>query len=278
MTDYRDPDLETITLLPPAPLPAAPEPLAEVQPEPGPPRRASRVGLVAALVVVSLVVGFGTATLVLDARDSKPRQVATTPGPDDSVLGRLIVQQSDVPAGNTVALLGDGTDLGTATLDLCNGRFPSESQRVARRQVALYDGAGIVHLSTEAVLYGAPSGGVQAFDELRSVAAHCPSAPVVSPVGEPTAATRFRPPPDPNWPRTATVDRLAYDMVTTDTNTGTASHSMAIYLRRGRALVGLYFTRPDGPQTAVAGRTTVAGIVAVFEARLAKVPAELIGG
>lgn len=276
MTDYGDPDLETITLLPPVPRPASPAPLPEMHPEPAP-RRGAIIGLVAALVVVSLVVGFGTATLVLDARDSNPKPVVTT-APDDSVLGRLILQQTDVPAGFTVALLDHGADLSVATLDLCNGRFASESKRAARRQVALEDGAQVVHMSSEAILYGAPSDGVQAFTELQSVAAHCPSTPVVSPVGEATATTTFRPAPDRTWPQTPTVDRLAYDFVTTDATTGVASHSMAIYLRRGRALIGLYFTQPDDPQVAVAGRTTIAGIVALFEARLANIPAEIIGG
>jgi hypothetical protein len=133
-------------------------------------------------------------------------------------------------------------------------------------------------MSTEAVLYGAPAGGVQAFQELQSVTAHCPSTPVVSPVGEQTATTTFRPAPDRTWPKTPTVDRLAYDFVTTYAATGAASHSMAIYLRRGRALIGLYFMQPDDPQVAVAGRTTISGIVAVFEARLANAPAEIIGG
>jgi hypothetical protein len=247
-----------------------------VQPEPTP-RRGALAALVAALIVVSLVVGFGTATVVLNARDSNPKSTVTT-SPDDSVLGRLILQQSDVPAGYTVALLLHGADLSVATLDLCNGHFPSESQRVARRQVALDDGEGSVHMSTEAILYGAPTSGVQAFKELQSVVAHCPSTPVASPVGEPTATTAFRTAPDRTWTRTPTVDRLAYDFVTTDATTGAASHSMAIYLRRGRALIGLYFSQPDDPQVAVAGRTTIPGIVALFEARLANVPAEIIGG
>jgi hypothetical protein len=276
VTDYGDPDLETIT--PPSP-PAYPAPLPaslpEVQLEPN--GRGALFGLVAALVIVSLVVGFGTATFVLNARDSSPKQAVVTL-PDDTVLGGLIVQQRDVPAGYTVSLLLHGAELTVATLDLCNGRFSSEAQRVARRQVALLDRAQLVHMSTEAILYRAPSVGAQAFRELRSVAAHCPPTPVKSPVGEPTVTTRFRPAPDGTWPRTPTVERLAYDFVTTDATTGGTSHSMAIYLRRGKALIGLYFAQPDDPQIAVAGRTTVAGIVGLFEARLAKVPAELIGG
>ena len=113
--------------------------------------------MAAALIVVSLVVGFGTATIVLNARDTSPQAIATAPtptvptaqhpavdvtravpaDPDASVLGGLILRQTDVAAGNTVRLLDHGADLTVATLDLCNGTFPSEAQRTARRQVAL---------------------------------------------------------------------------------------------------------------------------------------------
>jgi hypothetical protein len=277
VTEYRDPDLETIAPLPPLP-PSIPVPLVEPTPAPAHQRSSVAIAAVVALIVVALVVGFGTATIVLNARDSSPGTIATTPSEDDSVLGGLIVRQRDVVAGNTVFLINRGDDLGIATLDLCNGTFPSETQRVARLQVALVGARGLTELSTEAVLYGTASGSEQAFGELRSVVAQCPPNPVKSPVGEGTATTKFRPAPDGAWPRTPSVERLAYDLVSTDAATDAAKHSMAIYLRRGRALIGLYFPQPDGPQTSVGGRTTIAGIVGLFEARLARVPAEVIGG
>jgi len=113
--------------------------------------------------------------------------------------------------------------------------------------------------------------------ELKSVAAHCPSTPVPSPVGGDTQTTRFRRAPDGAWHRTPSVERLAYDFVATYPATGESSHSIAVYLRRGRMLMGLYFAQPDAPQEAVDGRTTIAGIVGVFEARMAKVPARVAG-
>jgi hypothetical protein len=272
VSEHVDPDLETV-----APLPADPSPA----PDPGPtPRRAGRrplAALVAALAVVSLVVGFGVATIVVNARDSSPNR-AVTVAPDDSVLGAIILQQSDAPAGDKVTLLSRGADLTVATLDLCNGRFASEAQRIARRQVALTDAQGNLLLSTEAILYRAPSGGAQAIRELKSVAAKCPSTPVASPVGEETRTTRFRSAPDGAWPRTPSVERLAYDFVATDATTGESSHSVAVYLRRGRVLMGLYFARPDARQAAIDGRTAIAGIVGVFETRMAKIPARVAGG
>ena len=270
VSEYVDPDLETVAPLPPDPF-AAPR-------SPETPRPAARMPLaavVAALAVVSLVVGFGVATIVVNARDSGPRRVVTV-APNDSVLGGLIVQQSEVPAGDQVTLLSRGADLTVATLDLCNGRFASEAQRIARRQVALTDNQGNVFLSTEAILYRASATGAQAMRELKSVAAHCPSTPVPSPVGEDTQTTRFRPAPDGTWHRTPSVERLAYDFVSIFPS-GESSHSIAVYLRRGRMLMGIYFARPDAPQEAVDGRTTIAGIVGVFEARMAKVPARVAG-
>jgi hypothetical protein len=269
VTEYADPDLETIA---PPPPPSPPLPMVESVP----PHRGSAVGMIVALIVVSLVVGFGTATVVLNARDSSPKASVETL-PDTSVLGGLIVHQGDAPARARVIALDDGADLTVATLDLCNGSFPSETQRVARRQVFLVDRSNILYLSTEAVLYGTTSGATQGFRELRSVTAHCPSNPVKSPVGEATTTTKFRAAPDGLWPHTPSVDRVAFDLVSTDTS-GRAEHSMAIYIRRGRALLGLYFTQPDAPQAAVAGRTTIAGIVALFEARLAQTPAAAISG
>ncbi len=67
---------------------------------------------------------------------------STTPrpaDPDEAFLGGLLVQQKDVPVADIVQLLDQGTDLGVATLDLCNGTFPSEALRTARRQVAVTD-------------------------------------------------------------------------------------------------------------------------------------------
>lgn len=305
MSEYTDPDLETVAPLPP--LPPAPG----AKPTPPPPDREPFAAIIAALVVVSLVVGFGVATLVLNARDKNPDQVATAPfptpsftvptipglsvpgsttpatttpaqvptDPDESVLGGLILRQSEVPAADVVSLLDHGADLTVATLDLCNGTFASEARRTARRQVTLTDANGQFFMSTEAILYRAPANGTAAFSELKSVAAHCPAKPVASPAGEPTVTTKFAAAPDAKWPKTATVDRLAYDFVSTPTDpTQSVSHSIAVYLRRGRVLIGLYFGQPGGTQQLVAGRNTIAGIVALFEERLAQVPAKVAGG
>jgi hypothetical protein len=160
---------------------------------------------------------------------------------------------------------------GETTLDLCNGAYPSESSRSARLQVVAGNGQGDVVLSTEAVLYRAAADTSQAFAELRKVAAACPSTPVRSPTGGPTVQTTFSPPPDGAWAQTPTVERLAYDFVTTN-DQGQTQHFITVYLRRGRAFLGVYFSQPDGPQAPVAGKASVPDIVAVFASRLARLP------
>jgi hypothetical protein len=199
-----------------------------------------------------------------------------SPDPDQSVLDQVVAHQADVTGTNAVGLIPAGDQVaGQTTLDLCNGTFPSEVLRTARRQVAVADDQGNVSFSTEAVLYQTPDAAAQAFAELKSVAAKCPSTPVQSQVGEPTVKTTFNPTPDGSWPQTASVDRLAYDFVSTD-DQGQTHHAIAVYLRRGRVLMGLYFQQPDGPQPSIGGQTSFPGIVTVFANRLAQLPADVI--
>jgi hypothetical protein len=96
-------------------------------------------------------------------------------------------------------------------------------------------------------------------------------------VGEPTVTTRFSAPPDKSWPTSAGVDRAAFAFTSTD-QFGQTAQQVAVYLRRGRVLEGVYFGRPAGAQPAVDGNTTIAGIVRVFEERIAALPASVTGG
>ena len=213
---------------------------------------------------------------------SPPTSGAPTFGPaagnDPSVaaLGELVVTPEDVPTDASVVVFPGGIGLNQATLDLCNGTYPSESKRTARVQDAVLDPQGLLVLSTEAVLYGDSGGTTQAFSELRSVIAACPPTPVRSPVDQSTMTTRVNPSPDAAWPQTPTVERLAYDL-TIDDGSGRIRHTIAVYLRRGRALLGVYFSQPDGAQITVEGRTTIEGIVGLFASRLAALPTSVVG-
>src|SRR5207248_3517842 len=136
----------------------------------------------------------------------------------------------------TVAGLSGGNTLTVPTLDLCNGSYPSEAMRTARLQVAAVDHQGETALSTEAVLYSSGAGTATAFSELKATAAACPGKPVDSQVGQPPVTTKFDPPPDAAWPQVPGVERLAFAFETTDA-AGETTHSVAVYLRRGRALL-----------------------------------------
>jgi hypothetical protein len=255
------------------------------------PRTGRTAAIVAAIVVLVLVagaIGYAIEASTESSTASPPTTQptpTTTPGSvapapsaaDRLALSSLVVRQADVGTARTVVLIPNGNRTSEPTLDLCNGTFPSEKLRAARLQVAELNRTGnSALLSTEAVTYRHPGDGAQAFTELRKVRAACPHQPVTSPVGAQTAETSFNAPPDRNWPRTKSVERLAYSFNTIAA--GTTSPSVAVYLRRGRVLMGVYFPRPNGAQPAVGGKTTIEDIVGLFEARMAKLPAKVVNG
>jgi hypothetical protein len=194
--------------------------------------------------------------------------------PDRAVLGALGLRQSDVASSRTVLLYDKGNTLQQPTLDLCNARFASERLRTARLQLVDVDGTDTASLSTEAVLYKSPAAAAQAFAEIRKARASCPDAPVASPFDGTKEKTRFQPAPDASWPSTPGVQRLAYRMVTT--SAGQSAPLVTVYLRRGRALLGVYFPRPSGAQPAVAGRTTIESIVNLFQKRMTELSSRVV--
>jgi hypothetical protein len=249
--------------------------------------RSIALRVIAFVVVFAVLFGGGFALVRWGinggSSSSTTHRSSSPPPPKDaasSVLPPLVLQQSDVDPTLSVRLLNRGDQIRgqtTATLDVCNGKFPSEALRTARLQDALVDAQSNELLSTEAVLYKDASATAQAFSELRSVAAKCPASPVSSPVGEPTVTTKFNPAPDAGWASVPTVDRQAYSFTTTD-QSGKSFPGVAVYLRHGRALMGIYFAQPNGAQPAVQGQTTIEGIVTVFANRLAQLPTSIVGG
>jgi hypothetical protein len=252
---------------------------------------------IALLVVLALGFAIGWAVTPDDATESSnavgPQTTPTTPtspmtpgpsttvppatsDPSASALTDVGLRQGDLTSSASLTLIPGGNRVSAApTLDLCNGTYPSEQQRKARLQVAAVDAQGNASLSTEAVLYSDAAATEQAFFELKAVAAKCPTSPVQSPVGETTVTTTFNPAPDGSWPVVEGVDRLAYDFDTTDAS-GQSQHSIAVYLRRGRALMGIYFPDPDSKQSAIAGKTAIADIVNVFAQRMARLPDSVV--
>jgi hypothetical protein len=300
MADGGDDDLEAIDVAPPASAwpptrawppasPPAPSPTPWAPPPPTPNDRRTNRGWIAGVVALMLVAGLVAFAITYNARSDSnesagPRTNAvpspsTLPGRTGvpAALDRVSLRQSDVVNGVVVGLITNGDQLTRPTLDLCNGTFASEALRTARWQVAAVAANGNAPLSTEAVLYRSAPAGAQAMAEVREVATRCPDKPVVSPVGEPTATTRFNAAPDTKWDDTPNVDRAAYDVTATNAQGG-SFHSVVVYLRRGRVLVGLYFLRPDAPQSFFADKTAIGDIVRVFESRMAGLSASAVNG
>jgi hypothetical protein len=196
---------------------------------------------------------------------------------DTALVQSLGVQQEDVPDGYSVVPITDGDRVeGSITLDLCSATFPSEQLRTARRQVAVADARFQTWLSTEAVLYESPAATEQVFAELRSAQARCPSTFVAPPNSDVTPLkTVFNPAPDGRWPQTPGVDRLAFDLAISDEQ-GRSLRTVAVYLRRGRVLLGVYFPRPEQPQLEVDGRSTIDTIAGRFAQRLSRLPASAV--
>ncbi len=259
--------------------------------DPAPPRRSRGLIVAAVIALVAVLVASGAIGYAINANSQPKQAVQVTPGPntttpgttpqapasndpDASVLGRVVVRQGDVASARRIVLYQNGNTLRDPTLDLCNGRFPSESLRSARLQVVDVDASGSASLSTEAVLYRSSGATEQAFAELRAVRAACPDTPVASPTDGTKETTRFLAAPDSGWSSTPGVERQAYRM--TISSKGKTSPLVTVYLRRGRALLGLYFPSPDGKQPAVDGRTSIESIVAEFEHRLAQLPDSVV--
>jgi hypothetical protein len=293
-TEPGEPTQPAPALLASSPPPVAPHPGRVFVPK-------WLVIAVAALLIVGLGFGIGWIVTSDDSTDSSsaptgettptgptpttPTTPTTGPSttsppsatvPSSSALSKVGLRQTDLASSISLTLIPGGNRVsGGPTLDLCNGTYPSESERKTRLQLAAVNAQDNTTLSTEAVQYVDAAATRQAFAELRDVAAKCPNAPVQSPVGETTVTTKFNPAPDGSWPQVAGVDRQGYDFITTS-SLGQPQRSVAVYLRRGRVLMGIYFPQPDGTQPAVAGQTTIAGIVNVFANRMAQLPDSIV--
>ncbi len=245
------------------------------------PRRMRRSTLVTVSLAVTLAVVLATAA----CGTSGPPKINSAPGTandeNSAALPRLSVHQPDVPTGFEVVLYPDGDKVvNEVTLDLCAATFPSEALRIARRQTAVLDVDQNLVFSTEAVGYRSEAATAQAFTELRSAQTNCPTdfVPSAAAGGTPLR-TLFNPTPDRGWAAPpAGIERLVFDMFVVDEQ-GRAARTAAIYLRRGRILLGLYYYLPPSQALpAIEGQTTVEGITNAFAARLSGLSAKVVGG
>jgi hypothetical protein len=212
---------------------------------------------------------------------SKPSVTAapTTTLATSAVLQAVSLQAKDASSPNTVTTIIDGDQVADqVSLDLCGGTFPSEALRVARHQVALRSGDQPGAMSTEALMYRSRAATAQAFAELLRARRECPTGLVPSPVeGEPAMKSVFHASPDATWPAVAGVDRLAFDVTLADAK-GDTMRMVAVYLRRGRVVVALYFRPGALPRVdGLVGHPTPAAVAGTIAARLASLPASDVG-
>lgn len=217
---------------------------------------------------------------------TQPQSPSPTPSPSASgeespqsqgsvedALQALVLQQRDVPDRYRVAPIDGGRSVtDQPTLDLCEGTYPSETERVGRLQVSARDGAGSTTLSTEAVQYSSTDATAQAFAEVEQVAAQCKGSLTLDFGSGTPVETTVTEDADRSWHTTPGVERLAYTVADTDMISGAESQQIVVYLRRGPLLMGLYFPNASGKQMPVEGKTTIPEIVRIFEERLLNTP------
>ena len=183
-----------------------------------------------------------TPSPVLPGGSTSPSPSQVPSGTDAQILQRVGLQPAELQSGFTVGLITGGDQVeGQITLDLCSAKFPSESLRRSRLQVAAADQAGNgLGLSTEAVLYKDEASTAQGFQELRSARDKCTDKPVQSETeGVPPLTYHFESAPDAAWTDVPGVTRLAFQFTLTD-DQGNTERAVTVFLRRGRLLVGIY--------------------------------------
>jgi hypothetical protein len=125
-----------------------------------------------------VLIGLTSVTTTLGALKEVDRAPAITdPSLTDDKqvkLAKLGFRAEDFSQEWTVLPMGGGTKLDDPSLDLCNGTFASEKDRVERRQVvATKVGSTFSFLSTEVVKYSSAAAASAAQKELVKVLAQC---------------------------------------------------------------------------------------------------------
>jgi hypothetical protein len=125
-----------------------------------------------------VLIGLSSVTTTLGSLKEVDRAPAITdPSLTDEKqvkLAKLGFRADDFSQEWTVLPMGGGTKLDDPSLDLCNGTFASEKDRVERRQVtATKVGSTFSFLSTEVVKYSSAAAASAAQKELVKVLAQC---------------------------------------------------------------------------------------------------------
>ena len=197
---------------------------------------------------------------------------------DDHLLETASLTDSDAAAGATFQPYENGDVVaGEDSLDLCHGSFPSERLRIGRNQVGIGDAAGRSWVSSEAILYSTPAEAKQAMGELKTARDACPTTPQRSPDRPDVAVTwRFGEDPATGWTEHSGVTRQGYAFTITGEEDDTAIESTAIYLQRGRMILALYSTPPDGPESVIVNSPDPQRFTEVMTQRLLALPEDAL--
>jgi len=127
-----------------------------------------------------VLIGLASVTTTLGAlKDFERTPAISDPSLSDekqAKLAKLGFRAEDFSQEWTVLPMGGGTKLDDPSLDLCNGTYLSEKERVERRQVAATKvGSTFAFLSTEVVKYSSVAAATAAQKELVKVVAQCQS-------------------------------------------------------------------------------------------------------
>lgn len=197
-------------------------------------------------------------------------------GPSDAeLLQQVSLTEQDAADGAQFELYEGGDEVaGRTSLDLCYGDFPSEDLRVGRLQVGIRDPDFSGWVSSEAILYATPAEAEQAMHELEVAHAECPTTVKNGPEPDDEPLTwRFGDAPDAGWPDQPGVRRQAYAFTVT-TSDGQDFVSNAVYLQRGRMILGLYSTPPEATSTTIRNAPDEQRYVEVMTNRLSELPEE----
>jgi len=192
--------------------------------------------------------------------------------PSQAVLARVGLTSTDFATGYSVSLVKDGDSLSVASLEFCGATFPSESTRVARRQVVLLDpkkatmGAG-----SEAVLYGTAADAAGALEQLRAAARACdPTIPFTVAGGKITVTQTATDDIDVTG-FVASGSRVLIAASFDDAATTLSARTLTVWQVRGPLLVALQLTHAGTDPFTDKDRTNFHLIASTLATRLASV-------
>lgn len=161
-------------------------------------------------------------------------------------LAAIGLQDSDLADGTAVAVMADGTSLGTRTLDFCEAKYPSEALRVKRLQVGAFDADGTyAGLSTEVVTYESPKAAQQALAEVIKARLNCAEGKQIKTFDGHTLVFTFHKAPGPtSTPLVGPDSRLIIH--TTMLVDGAPQTAFLVYQIAGSVLAAMYASDASG--------------------------------